>query len=135
MDAAGQPAQNGHGKGLRPTLCLLAYEALAGAYSQALPAAAALELVHNFSLIHDDIQDDDAQRRGRPTVWAIWGKPQAINAGTAMRILANICLLGLAEQGVTAARLGHAQTLLDYATLALIEGQYLDLSFEERFDI
>lgn len=135
VDASGQPARDGSGKGLRPTLCLLACEALGGAIGRALPAAAALELVHNFSLIHDDIQDDDAQRRGRPTVWAIWGKPQAINAGTAMRILANVSMGRLAAQGVTPSRLAHAQSLLDLTTLALIEGQYLDLSFEERFDI
>lgn len=135
MDAQGSPQAGSSGKALRPTLCLLACEAITGSYQRALPAAAALELVHNYSLIHDDIQDDDRIRRNRPTVWAVYGKPQAINAGTAMRVLASVCLMRLAVEGYPPARLVHAQSLLDHACLELLEGQYLDLSFESRFDV
>ena len=66
---------------LRPVLCLLACQAAGGDYRRALPAAAAIEMVHNFSLVHDDIQDQSPKRRHRPTVWWLWGKPQAINTG------------------------------------------------------
>jgi geranylgeranyl diphosphate synthase type I len=104
-------------------------------YCQALPAAAAIELVHNFSLIHDDIQDDDRERRHHPTVWSIWGKPQAINAGTAMRVLAGLTLLRLKENNISAQKQHRAQHLIDEASLRLIEGQYLDISYENHFDI
>ena len=134
-DENGNPQQGLVGKALRPTLCLLACEAVGGEYQRALPAAAAIELVHNYSLIHDDIQDDDRERRHRPTVWSIWGKPQAINAGTAMRILANIALLRLESHGVPLKKQWRIQRLLDETSLRLIEGQYLDISYESRFDI
>lgn len=135
IDEKGNPVQNNSGKALRPALCLFSCEAVGGDYRQALPAAAALELVHNFSLIHDDIQDDDRERRHRPTVWAIWGMPQAINAGTAMRILANTALVRLQGRGILLEKQQHLNQLLDEISLRLIEGQYLDIDFENRFDI
>jgi geranylgeranyl diphosphate synthase type I len=133
IDKDGQPVNNNTGKALRPSLCLFTCEAVGGRYSAALPAAAALELVHNFSLIHDDIQDNDRERRHRPTVWAIWGRAQAINAGTAMRILANVTLQRL--NGLSLEKQGCIHHLIDEISLRLIEGQYLDISFEDRFDI
>ncbi|MCB0200451.1 MAG: polyprenyl synthetase family protein, partial [Anaerolineae bacterium] len=81
VDEAFRPAVVNSGKRIRPVLCLLACEAAGAPAERALPAAAALELLHNFSLIHDDIEDDSPTRRHRPTVWALWGRPQAINAG------------------------------------------------------
>jgi geranylgeranyl diphosphate synthase type I len=114
---------------------LFTCEALGGDYHKALPAAAALELVHNFSLIHDDIQDNDRERRHRPTVWTIWGKAQAINAGTAMRILANTSLLRLRGDGVSLEKQSRLHEILDEISLRLIEGQYLDISYESSFDI
>lgn len=134
-DPHGRPVAAAAGKALRPTLCLLASEATAGRYRQALPAAAAIELVHNYSLIHDDVQDDDRERRHRPTVWAIWGKPQAINAGTAMRVLASLTLQRLGAHGVPAGQQLEALRLLDESCLRLLEGQYLDISFEGRLDV
>lgn len=135
IDARGSPQPQPSGKALRPTLCLLACEALGGDIQTALPAAAAIELVHNFSLIHDDVQDDDRLRRSQPSVWALWGKPQAINAGTAMRVLASLCMLRLAERGLAAERAIQVQKLLDQSCLRLIEGQYLDISFESRAQV
>ncbi|MFW6126186.1 MAG: polyprenyl synthetase family protein [Chloroflexota bacterium] len=123
------------GKALRPALCLLSCESLGGVVDRAVPAAAAVELVHNFSLIHDDIQDDDLTRRHRPTVWSIWGKPQAINAGTAMRILAGLALSRLADRGVPDGMQLLLRHNLDEASLRLINGQFLDISFEERLDV
>jgi geranylgeranyl diphosphate synthase, type I len=130
------------GKLLRPTLLLLAYEA-AGAWGladtgnsayleRALPAAAAIELTHNFTLIHDDIEDSDAERRHRSTLWKVWGIPQAINTGDGMFALARLTLWNVLAKGVEgdiAARLGAT---LDRACLVLAEGQYLDISFEEQ---
>jgi len=133
------------GKLLRPTLLLLAYEA-AGAWGladsedsayleRALPAAAAIELTHNFTLIHDDIEDSDAERRHRSTLWKVWGIPQAINTGDGMFALARLTLWNVLAKGVEgdiAARLGAT---LDRACLVLAEGQYLDISFEEQQSI
>ncbi len=135
IDAQGLPITADAGKALRPSLCLFSCEAVGGNYRKALPAAAALELVHNFSLIHDDIQDDDKERRHRSTVWAIWGKPQAINAGTAMRVLANSALARMRGDGVSLQKQQNIASCLDEVTLRLLEGQYLDISFEGRFDI
>ena len=135
IDENGNVQDGPSGKAIRPSLCLLACEAVGSEYHKALPAAAAIELVHNFSLIHDDIQDDDVERRHRLTVWSIWGKPQAINAGTAMRILASLALLRLKEHDIPIQKQFLIQHIMDESSLTLIEGQYLDISYENRFDI
>jgi geranylgeranyl diphosphate synthase type I len=135
QDAEGRPVSGDGGKALRPTLCLLACEAAGGDWRTALPAAAALELVHNFSLVHDDIQDRDAERRHRPTVWAVWGEAQAINAGDALLALGRLALLDLRGEGVPPERVVEAARVLDERTLEMVEGQALDLSFEERLDV
>ena len=123
------------GKGLRPCLCLLTCEALGGARETALPAAAAIELVHNFSLVHDDIQDRDAERHHRPAVWSVWGDAQAINAGDALLAMAHLALLRLADAGVAAATVVEAARVLDARTLEMVEGQTMDIEFEERLDV
>ena len=144
IDADFAPIAVNAGKLLRPALLLLAYEA-AGAWglditsnqhlSRALPAAAAIELTHNFTLIHDDIEDGDSERHHRPTVWKQWGIPQAINTGDGLFALARLTLWGVLEKGVdglSAARLGEE---LDRACLTIAEGQFLDLSFEQQEDV
>ncbi len=85
------------GKRIRPLLVTLTAMAAGGDWQSALPAAAAVELLHNFSLIHDDIQDNSPYRRGRLAVWKLWGIPQAINAGDAMFTLAHMALNPLQE--------------------------------------
>jgi len=135
VDEQGNPSPGSPGKALRPTLCLLACEAVGGSWHKALPAAVGMELMHNFSLIHDDIQDDDRERRHRPTVWSIWGKPQAINAGDALATIAGLALLGLAHRGIPAGKQLLTHKLMYEACLTTIEGQYLDISYESRFDI
>ncbi len=134
-DAAGRPVRSEGGKALRPTLCLLACEAAGGDWRGALPAAAGLELVHNFSLVHDDIQDRDTERRHRPTVWSVWGEAQAINAGDALLTLGRLAVLKLGSEGVPAERVVEAARVLDECTLEIVEGQALDISFEERLDV
>jgi geranylgeranyl diphosphate synthase type I len=133
-DEQGRPTNNG-GKALRPSLCLWACEVSGGDWRAALPAAAALELVHNFSLVHDDIQDADRTRHHRPTVWSVWGEPQAINAGDSLLALAHLALLRLGEGTVSPEKVVQAARVLEEATLSMIEGQCLDLGFEERADV
>ena len=83
------------GKRIRPLLVLLSTAASGGDWQSALPAAAAVELVHNFSLVHDDIQDNSEKRRGRPTTWVKWGMPMAINVGDALFVLSNQAIMDL----------------------------------------
>lgn len=127
-----QPQLYPSGKRLRPMLCLLACAEVGGEPAQALPAAAAIELLHNFSLIHDDIEDGDEVRRHRPTVWKLWGVPLAINAGDALFTLAFAAIQRVVRRGVTPVVAMHALEIFTQTCLALTEGQYLDMSFEKR---
>jgi geranylgeranyl diphosphate synthase type I len=133
-DASFLPVQERVGKRVRPLLCLLACEAAGGDWRQAVPAAAAVELTHNFTLIHDDIEDNSPLRRGRPTVWNLWGVPQAINAGDAMFTLAHLALLRLAET-VSLRAASAANQVLQQTCLRLTQGQYLDIAYETRRDL
>ena len=126
-DGAGSDAR---GKRIRPLLVVLACAAAGGDWEKALPAAAAVELVHNFSLIHDDIQDNSPLRRGRTTVWVHWGIPQAINAGDAMLTLAHLELLRLTEACPPEITL-QAAHVLQHACLQLTKGQFLDMAYED----
>jgi len=116
------------GKLLRPSLTCFACEAAGGEPASALPLAVALELVHNFSLVHDDIQDGDPLRRGRPTVWQAFGVPQAINTGDAMLVVALETALGAALDGEQ--RLSCLAALLR-GTRIMIEGQVMDLELQK----
>ena len=125
------------GKRVRPLLVLLCTGAVdpdEEGWKHGLPSAAAVELLHNFSLIHDDIQDNSAVRRGRPTVWRKWGIPQAINAGDAMYTLAYRALLRQTE--ISGAQIAlAAQAVFQETCIALTRGQYLDLAFETRAEV
>ncbi len=127
-----RPAQINAGKRLRPVFLLLADEAQGGAWRQALPAAAAAELLHNFTLIHDDIEDRDRFRRGRPTLWAIWGEAQAINAGDALFSISYRALLRLREKGVPDERVLRVIDRYTETLVHLTEGQCRDISFEQQ---
>ena len=122
------------GKSLRSTMCLLACEAVAGDRQKALPAAAAVELLHNFSLIHDDIEDGDDKRRHRDTLWKLWGIPQAINTGDAMDIVANLSLLELDGQ-IRPEMMVEIMRLFNMTVIELCEGQYLDMDFQNRSEV
>jgi geranylgeranyl diphosphate synthase type I len=138
---------NGHpGKLLRPTLLLLAYEVTCSPshrrarldppqLQRVLPAAIAIELVHNFSLIHDDIEDGDEERRHRPTLWKVYGEAQAINTGDGMFSLARLALWDLPARGVPLETTLDLAQILDHTCVTLCEGQYLDISFEGRDDV
>ncbi|WKZ52215.1 MAG: polyprenyl synthetase family protein [Anaerolineales bacterium] len=122
------------GKRVRPLLVLLAAASCGADWRPALPAAAAVELVHNFSLLHDDIEDNSDKRRGRTTVWKKWGLAQGINAGDGMFILANLALADL-EADYPAPIVIRAATILQHACLDLTRGQFLDISYEDRADL
>ncbi|MDA0734916.1 MAG: polyprenyl synthetase family protein [Chloroflexi bacterium] len=137
VDHTGAPAitPSSQGKALRPTLCMFACEALRGDLQHALPAAAALELIHNFSLIHDDIQDQDLERRHQATVWALWGIPKALVAGDAMQSLGDLEMLGCNRSSVAPSVTLKVSEILTESYLEMIEGQCLDLGFESRADV
>lgn len=122
------------GKRIRPLLVLLTTGAAGGEWKSALPAASAVELLHNFSLIHDDIEDNSPLRRGRPTLWKRWGIPQAINCGDTMFTLANLAVLRLEETSDLSTVI-HVVRALQETCLELTAGQYLDLAYESRSDL
>ncbi len=125
-------APGASGKRIRPLLMALVAQALAGNYRHVLPAAAALELLHNFTLIHDDVMDHSAERRHRPTVWTLWGSDQAINAGDGLYALANLAVTYLLRAEVPASKAVRAAQTLSQACLWTAEGQVLDMSFAGR---
>lgn len=131
LDERFLPSQASMGKRLRPVFTLLACQAEGGSIEKALPAAVAVELLHNFSLVHDDIQDNSDTRRGRTTAWTLWGAPQSINMGDAMFTLARHELLKLRSLAVPAETILDAADCLDKTALKLCRGQYLDMSFEQ----
>jgi geranylgeranyl diphosphate synthase type I len=135
VDANLMPIQTDTGKRLRPLLCLLACEATGDDWHRALPVAAAIELVHNFSLIHDDIEDQSDERRGRPAVWKVWGLAHGLNAGDGMYMLARLALDRLWQQGIAPEKCARINHVFDATTLAICQGQFLDLCFESRLDV
>ncbi len=135
QDEYGRYCSRGSGKFIRPTLCLLSCQAVGGNTSGVTPAASAIELIHNFSLIHDDIEDASYERHHRPTVWRLWGQSQAINAGDAMFTLAYLALLRLKEKGIADEKIANCAEMLSLACLELCEGQYLDVEYESRLNI
>jgi geranylgeranyl diphosphate synthase type I len=134
VDAQARPNHTESGKRVRPLLCLLCCEAAGGDWRQALPAAAGLELIHNFSLIHDDIEDNSPTRRGRPTVWVLWGLPHGINVGDTMLMLARLAVGRLSRCGIEPCVTLQAMDVLDRTCLQLCQGQYLDIAGEGNLD-
>lgn len=130
-EGAGKVAQ---GKRIRPLLVLLSSGGCDADWKIALPAAAAVELVHNFSLVHDDIQDNSSKRRGRDTVWVNWGIPQGINAGDALFVLSNLAVLDLVPH-LSADKVLKAAKILHDTCLDLTRGQFLDMTYENSADV
>jgi geranylgeranyl diphosphate synthase type I len=124
------PASFDPGKLLRPYLAILGCQVAGGDPVSVLPLAAAIQLIHDFSLIHDDIEDDSDTRRGRTTVWKLWGLAQGINTGDGMFVIAHLALHRLAEQHIPATRVLDVARRFDQTILRICEGQYLDLSYE-----
>ena len=126
IDAAGKPDTRG-GKAVRPAFAVLSAEAAGADASVAIPGAVAIELIHNFSLLHDDIMDQDRERRHRTTVWALYGVPAGIISGDAVMVLA---LDVLRRRPEPAAQEAWRRLLVD--TAGMIAGQVEDLAFEDR---
>ncbi len=135
LDEQLQPAQADNGKLLRPLLVLLSNRALGGTDEQALPLAAGIQLLHDFSLVHDDIEDHSVQRRGRRTLWNIWGLEHGINTGDGMFALAHCAVHGLSDRGVPAERVVRILRRFEDTILRICEGQYLDMQFEGSLDV
>jgi geranylgeranyl diphosphate synthase, type I len=129
-DVDGQPVATGGGKAVRPALALLSAEAAGAPAEVGLPGAVAVELVHNFSLLHDDLMDGDVERRHRRTVWSVWGPASAILTGDAMLALATEVLLDTGSPNAPV-----AAQMLAGATRELIRGQVQDLAFERRPEV
>jgi geranylgeranyl diphosphate synthase, type I len=132
VNAELEPVALNGGKRIRPLLCLLSCRAGGGDWRQAVPAAAAVELLHNFTLIHDDIQDASPTRRGRDTVWRLWGSAQAINSGDALFAISHLGMCRLRERGVAADIVVEALQRMNEACIELTRGQHADMSFETR---
>lgn len=130
-DESGHPGKYDRGKGIRSTMCLLACDAMSGDHRPALPAAVAIDLIHNFTLIHDDVMDGDVLRRGRPSVWKLWGIEQAINTGDMLYALAFVALTKLSDSTMVP----HASRLLSQTCVKVVEGQASDIEFEKRLDV
>ncbi|MBA8826203.1 geranylgeranyl diphosphate synthase type I [Saccharopolyspora lacisalsi] len=129
-DAEGTPTDVWTGKLVRPALTLLSAQAAGNSSADGTPAAAAVELVHNFSLLHDDIMDGDTARRGRATAWTLFGAPSATLAGNALLTTATSLLLDAEAVGARSA----AASLMS-ATQRMINGQATDIAFEHRDDV
>lgn len=134
-DRGGRALEARRGKMLRPVGLLMAAEAQGGNAESAVAAAASVELIHNFSLLHDDVEDASEFRHGRATVWTFAGSAQAINTGDGMYTLARLAQHRLLDAGHPAERVLAAMRELDEACIHLVQGQYLDISFETRSDV
>ncbi len=120
------------GKRVRPLLTCLVSRALSDRHRHVLPAAVAIELIHNFTLIHDDIMDQSLERRHRPTLWSKWGAGQTINAGDGLHALA---MSAITRADAPAEIIVKTWEVISQATLAVAQGQMLDVSFETRDDV
>lgn len=132
LDEQFVPQSSKGGKRIRPVLMLMATAAAGGEWETGVPAAAGVELLHNFSLIHDDIEDKSPTRHGRPTSWTIWGVPLAINAGDSMFSVAHLAFQGLTARGVPAEVALHCLHRFDETCVRLTQGQHDDIQFENR---
>jgi geranylgeranyl diphosphate synthase type I len=123
-----------YGKRVRPVLMLLLVRALGKEWETSMPAAAALELIHNYSLVHDDIEDKSEYRHGKKTIWKEWGEAQAINTGDAILSMA-FQLPWLLEDDYPIEKVTGVQKCLQNNSLELTKGQFLDISFETKDSI
>ena len=131
-DERGQPQDGPFRPYFASTLALVTSEAISGEFSPALPAAIAVELVYNFTLVHGEVQAGRIDAQDRPSIWWVWGPAQAINAGDGLHALGRAAIMKLSQRGVTAQRVLKAVEMLDRTCLTLCEGQFMDLSFQDQ---
>jgi geranylgeranyl diphosphate synthase type I len=131
-DQNGQKIDNPLPLRFQPALALLVCEALGGNFHPALPVAAAVELVYNFTLVHGEVQAGRVDAQERPSIWWVWGPAQAINAGDGLHALGRAAVMRLSQHSVPADRVLKAVETLDRACLTLCEGQFQDLTFRDQ---
>ena len=131
-DQRGNPENNPQPLHFPSMLALLSCQALSDDFRPALPAAAGIELVHNFTLVHGDVQSGRAEAGDRPSIWWVWGPAQAINAGDGLHALGRTTMMRLVQRGVPVDRVLQAVQSLDQACLTLCEGQFMDLDFQDQ---
>lgn len=123
------------GKKLRPVLVVLSSESVGGKAQDALKTAASMELIHTFSLIHDDIMDKDEMRRGKPSVHMLWGEPMAILAGDTLFSKAFETVLETDTTNIDPKRVVDALKTVVDSCIKICEGQALDISFEGKLNV
>jgi len=132
VDQQGQSLNGSMPLNLQSALALVSCDALGGNYQKALPVAASIALILNFTLVHGDVQAGRAEPGDRPSIWWVWGPAQAINAGDGLHALGRTTMMRLSQNGVPAEKVLKAVRSLDLACLALCEGQYMDLQFQDQ---
>ena len=132
VDQQGQPQPGSASLHFQAAVAMAACEALSGDFNNARPAAASVELVYNFTLVHGDVQAGRGDAGDRPSIWWVWGPAQAINAGDGLHALGRTTIMRLAQRQVPAERVLQAVQALDQACLTLCEGQYMDLEFQDQ---
>lgn len=131
-DQQGQPQDTALSLSFQPAIALAVCEALSGSANPALPAAAGVELVRNFILIHSEVQSARVESPDRPSVWWVWGPAQAINAGDGLHALGRTTIMRLAQLGTPPETVLRSVQSMDRACLSLCEGQYMELDFQDR---
>jgi geranylgeranyl diphosphate synthase type I len=134
-DRDGSPSPEAVERRLHGSLLLATAQALHGDYTIGVKYAVSVELMHNFALIHGDVQDGNTERMGRASVWWKWGPSQAINTGDGMHAMARLSLFDLCDEGEPLARVGAALEIVDDAVLNRCEGEFLDVAFQERTSV
>ena len=132
VDQQGQPENRAPADSFHSLIAPAVCDALTGKYPPSLPVAAGVELLHNFSLVHGDVQAGRVDANARPSIWWVWGPAQAINAGDGFHALARMAIMRLQERGIAAESVLSAAEMLDRSCLAMCEGQYADLGFQDR---
>ena len=132
VDQQGQPEARAPKGSFHALLAPVICEAMSGQYETSLPVAAAIELLYNFSLVHGDVQAGRIEAGTRPSIWWVWGPAQAINAGDGFHALARVSVMRLEDSGLSPEMVLRASELLDRSCLAMCEGQYADLGFQDR---
>ena len=132
VDQQGQPQSGSSPLNFQSALALASCDALGGDYRNALPVAASVDLIFNFTLVHGDVQAGRAEPGDRPSIWWVWGPAQAINVGDGLHALGRNTIMRLAQRGIPPERVLPAVTSLDKSCLALCEGQYMDLEFQDQ---
>ena len=135
IDQQGSPQDGGPRLHFQGAVALVCCEAMGADYHRALPAAAGVELVHHFTLVHGEVQAGRTESVDRPGIWWVWGPAQAINAGDGLHALGRTTIMRLAQNGSSPERVLRAVRSLDTACLRLCEGQYVDLEFQDQLMI